>query len=40
MKLIEFYKKNGFVISDNLYEIDKCDTDKYIILNVMYRKLN
>lgn len=40
-RLVEYYKKNGFKISKNLYEIDECsyDEDKYIIFNVMEKRL-
>lgn len=40
MKLMEYYKKNGFKVSDNLYVVDKCYDvpDEYIISNVMYKK--
>jgi hypothetical protein len=38
MKLIEYYKKIGFTVIDNLYYSIKCGDGKYIILNVLHKK--
>ena len=39
MKLIEYYKKMKFKIFKNHYVLDFCENNKYIILNVMYKKI-
>ncbi|QKF94623.1 acyl-CoA N-acyltransferase [Fadolivirus algeromassiliense] len=40
MELIEYYNKNGFTVSDNLYSIDFCnDGIHYISYNVLYKNL-
>jgi hypothetical protein len=43
MKLIKYYENIGFVISQNLYDIDKCEQDyvtKYHLFNVLIKKLD
>ncbi len=41
MKLINYYKHNGFNIMDNLYLVINCrKNNEYMFYNVMYKKLN